>query len=217
MRIRLCRPLSLSSLFSFSYFLIYINPMLLSFYKVSKFCSIFSKMVSDSCVIFLIDYFTTSSQNYKSIIIIKKPSLKTELNQKKKKNTYSETNAWQEYHQACTQQPATSHLHHSSTQSNWLAFDASTSLLPMPPPTTPTNQKNHKKIKFLDKPNFPYYLKLSKTNEQMKKKQAFYSKLFWVRPSQFGELFHSDPSPIVEATFVDQIGSFLTTLRDYEV
>lgn len=85
MRIRLCRPLSLSSLFSFSYFLIYINPMLLSFYKVSKFCSIFSKMVSDSCVIFLIDYFTTSSQNYKSIIIIKKPSLKTELNKKKKK------------------------------------------------------------------------------------------------------------------------------------
>lgn len=87
MRIRLCRPLSLSSLFSFSYFLIYINPMLLSFYKVSKFCSIFSKMVSDSCVIFLIDYFTTSSQNYKSIIIIKKPSLKTELNQKTKTHT----------------------------------------------------------------------------------------------------------------------------------
>lgn len=51
----------------------------------------------------------------------------------------------------------------------------------------------------------------------MKKKQAFYRKLFRVRPSQFGELFHSDPSPIVEATFVDQIGSFLTALRDYEV
>ena len=92
MRIRLCRPLSLSSLFSFSYFLIYINPMLLSFYKVSKFCSIFSKMVSDSCVIFLIDYFTTSSQNYKSIIIIKKPSLKTELNKKKKKKKHIQWN-----------------------------------------------------------------------------------------------------------------------------
>ena len=51
----------------------------------------------------------------------------------------------------------------------------------------------------------------------MKKMQALYSKLFWVRPSQLGKLFDSDPAPIVEATLVDQIGSFLTTLRDYVV
>lgn len=49
------------------------------------------------------------------------------------------------------------------------------------------------------------------------KSKELYRKLFGVRPSQVGELLHRNPSTVVEAALVDEIGGLLAALGDDEV
>lgn len=60
----------------------------------------------------------------------------------------------------------------------------------------------------------PHYLQ---KNPKPRKQQAQYHKLLRVRPSSLSKLLNSNPLAVVEATFVHNIWSLFTALRDYVI